>query len=135
MSACLAGKCCKYNGESNYAPSLLKKFQDDEIVLVCPEQLGGLPTPRTPCEKVGERILTKDGDDVTAQFLKGAQAALEQVKDCDLVILQKRSPSCGVHQVYDGTFSGRLVEGSGVFAQKVKMSNIPIMEAESEILE
>ncbi len=132
MSACVAGKNCKYNGQNNFCPSLLKKYKDEEIILVCPEQLGGLSTPRTPCEIVDGCVMTRDGLDVTEQFELGADRAFELVKDCDLVILQKRSPSCGASQIYDGSFQGKLVNGEGLFAKKLKMSKIPIMEAESE---
>lgn len=132
MSACLAGRNCKYNGKNNLNQKVMKQFENDQIILVCPEQLGGLDTPRTPCEIRSGRVVNREGTDVTEQFEQGANAAFELVKDCDLVVLQPRSPSCGVSHVYDGTFSGKLVEGCGFFAKKCKMSNIPIMEAESE---
>lgn len=132
MSACLAGRNCKYNGKNNLNEKVMKQFENDKIILVCPEQLGGLDTPRIPCEIRSGRVVNREGTDVTEQFEQGADAAFELVKDCDLVVLQPRSPSCGASHVYDGTFSGKLVEGCGIFAKKCKMSNIPIMEAESE---
>ena len=104
------------------------------MVPVCPEMLGGLSCPRIPCEKVGNKIMDKEGNDCTKQFIKGAEEALNIAKEkqVDFAILQKRSPSCGNSVIYDGTFKGNLIAGNGVFAQKLQSLNIPIMEAESE---
>lgn len=132
MSACLAGVCCKYNGQSNADPSLIERFKEDELILVCPEMRGGLSCPRTPCEIKEGRVLNQNGIDVTEAFELGADKAIERVKECDLIVLQPRSPSCGLSQVYDGSFQNKLISGSGIFAQKAKKLNIPLMEADSK---
>lgn len=134
VSACLLGKNCKYNGSNNLNTKLIELLKDHEVIPVCPEMLGGLDCPRIPCEKNGQRIINQAGEDMTLQFITGAQLALDIAKenDIDLAILQRRSPSCGLSVIYDGTFTGKLVSGSGVFAALLKELNIPILEAESE---
>lgn len=136
ISACLMGFNCKYSGGNNKLPEQrLKKLQEKyELYPVCPEVLGGLPTPRVPSERVGDKVLTKDGRDVTAQFQKGAQAAYELAKSigAELAVLKENSPSCGHGTVYDGTFSGTLISGDGVTAEKLKEIEIKII-GESEI--
>ena len=111
-----------------------KLLKEHEVVPVCPEMLGGLSCPRIPCEKVGDKIMDKEGNDCTKQFIKGAEIALNIAKEkqVDFAILQRRSPSCGYSLIYDGTFNGNLIVGSGIFAQKLQSLDIPIMEAESE---
>ena len=132
ISACLLGRNCKYNGKNNYNASLCKLLEGHEIVPICPETMGGLSTPRTPCELKNGKVISKTGVDCTFEYVKGSQLAYDLVKDCDLIILQKRSPSCGNSLVYDGTFSGKLISGQGVFAQMLKNLNIPILEADAE---
>ena len=134
VSACLLGYDCKYNGKNNYNSKIVELLKEHEVIPVCPEMFGGLSCPRIPCEKVGDRILDKEGNDCTKQFIKGAEEALNIAKEkqVDFAILQKRSPSCGNSVIYDGTFKGNLIAGNGVFAQKLQSLNIPIMEAESE---
>ena len=111
-----------------------KLLKEHEVVPVCPEMLGGLSCPRIPCEKVRDKIMDKEGNDCTKQFIKGAEIALNIAKEkqVDFAILQRRSPSCGYSLIYDGTFNGNLIVGSGIFAQKLQSLDIPIMEAESE---
>jgi len=120
ISACLLGVNCKYNGGANPVSearlaALKEKYT---LVPVCPESYGGLTTPRPPSERVGERVLARDGTDVTAQYEKGAQAALRlaELFGCKTAILKERSPSCGHGMIYDGTFSGALTPGDGVTA-------------------
>lgn len=120
ISACLLGVNCKYNGGANPVSearlaALKEKYT---LVPVCPESYGGLATPRPPSERVGERVLARDGADVTAQYEKGAQAALRlaELFGCKKAILKERSPSCGHGTIYDGTFSGALTPGDGVTA-------------------
>ncbi len=120
ISACLLGVNCKYNGGANPVSearlaALKEKYT---LVPVCPESYGGLATPRPPSERVGERVLARDGADVTAQYGKGAQAALRlaELFGCKKAILKERSPSCGHGMIYDGTFSGALTPGDGVTA-------------------
>ena len=134
VSACLLGYNCKYNGKNNLNSKIFELLKTHEVIPVCPEMFGGLSCPRIPCEKVGDRILDKEGNDCTKQFIKGAEEALNIAKEkqVDFAILQKRSPSCGNSVIYDGTFKGNLIAGNGVFAQKLQSLNIPIMEAESE---
>ena len=134
VSACLLGYNCKYNGKNNLNSKIVELLKTHEVIPVCPEMFGGLSCPRIPCEKVGDRILDKEGNDCTKQFIKGAEEALNIAKEkqVDFPILQKRSPSCGNSVIYDGTFKGNLIAGNGVFAQKLQSLNIPIMEAESE---
>ena len=117
VSACLLGYNCKYNGKNNLNKKIVELLKDHEVIPVCPE-----------------RILDKEGNDCTKQFIKGAEIALNIAKEkqVDFAILQRRSPSCGYSVIYDGTFTGNLVTGSGVFAQMLQGLNIPIMEAESE---
>ena len=132
VSACLLGRNCKYNGKNNFNSSLCALLEGHEIVPVCPEMFGGLPAPRTPCEIVNGKVIGKDGMDYTLNYMKGSQKALDMVRDCDLIILQKRSPSCGNSQVYDGTFSGHLISGQGTFAQMLQELKISVLEADAE---
>ena len=119
VSACLAGENCKYNGGNNRSEKVLKLMAENEVLTVCPEQMGGLPTPRVPAEIRDGVVTAKDGRNVDAQFRAGAAKCLEIAKkeQPDLIVLQSRSPSCGVKQRYDGTFSGKLVDRAGVTAQ------------------
>ena len=119
VSACLAGENCKYNGGNNRNEKVLQLMAENEVLTVCPEQMGGLPAPRIPAEIRGGVVTARDGRIVDAQFRTGAAKCLEIAKreQPDLIVLQSRSPSCGVKQRYDGTFSGKLVNGAGVTAQ------------------
>ena len=132
VSACLLGENCKYNGGNNRNERVLRYVQGHEVIPVCPEVLGGLPCPRKPVEWVGERVLTRDGDDCTENFRIGVQRALEVIADqhVDLAILQSRSPTCGVKQIYDGTFSGVRIDGQGALAKALAAQGIPLMDAE-----
>ena len=132
VSACLLGENCKYNGGNNRNERVLRYVQGHEVIPVCPEVLGGLPCPRKPVEWVGERVLTQDGDDCTENFRIGVQKALEVIADqqVDLAILQSRSPTCGVKQIYDGTFSGVRIDGQGALAKALAVRGIPLMDAE-----
>ena len=97
VSACLLGENCKYNGGNNYSPAVEALKEKFDIIPVCPEQLGGLPTPRTPSERAGEKVLARGGTDVTAEYRKGAEGALAIAKanGVKFAVLQERSPSCG----------------------------------------
>lgn len=119
VSACLAGVNCKYNGGNNLNEKVLRLMEDNEVITVCPEQLGGLPTPRVPSEICDGVVMTRDGRVVDQEFRSGAEKCLEIARreEPDLIVLQSRSPSCGVHERYDGTFSGTLTSGAGVTAQ------------------
>ena len=132
VSACLVGENCKYNGGSNRNEKVLEFIQDQEVILICPEVMGGLPTPRIPAEITGEQVMTRDGRDVTEEYFRGAQLTLElaQKVQPDLIILQSRSPSCGVKQRYDGTFTGTLIEGSGVTARLLTRHGFSVIDVE-----
>ena len=119
VSACLAGDNCKYNGGHNRNEKVLRLMEENEVILVCPEMMGGLPAPRSPVEICDGTAVAKNGRNVDREFRLGAAKCLEIAKQerPDLIVLQSRSPSCGVKQRYDGTFSGKLVEGAGVTAQ------------------
>ncbi len=118
VSACLAGVHCRYNGEGQEDPEVVRLLGSGQAVPVCPEQLGGLNTPRPPFERKNGRVQDKDGNDATEAFEHGAEEALRLAKlaGCTAAVLQPRSPSCGFGRIYDGTFSGTLVPGEGVFA-------------------
>ena len=132
VSACLLGENCKYNGGNNLRPELLRLLSGHSVIPVCPEVLGGLPVPRVPAEIVNGTVMNREGDCVDAAFRLGAEKALELAKQeqPDLIILQSRSPSCGVKQVYDGTFSGTLIPGEGVFAQLARQAGFQVADAE-----
>lgn len=119
VSACLLGVNCKYSGGNNLCPQILALAQKYPLVPVCPEQLGGLPTPRFPSERVGETVQNNVGEDVTQVFQRGAQEALKigMLYGCDTAILKTNSPSCGHGVIYDGTFSGQKIQGEGLTAQ------------------
>ncbi len=132
-SACLLGVCCRYDGESKPCQAIMDLTKAHELIPVCPEQLGGLPTPRVPSEIRGNQVVTREGRDVTAAYEKGAEEAarLYRMLQCDLAILKARSPSCGCGQVYDGSFSGALVPGDGITAQTLKKNGAAIRTEEN----
>ena len=131
VSACLLGENCKYNGGNNYSPDVERLRERFELVSVCPEQLGGLPTPRVPSERVGERVLTRDGQDVTEAFRQGAERTLDiaRAEGALRAVLQVRSPSCGCGMIYDGTFSGTLVPGKGVAAELLGKNGVKVYDS------
>ena len=132
VSACLAGENCKYNGGNNRDEKVLKLMEGNDVITVCPEELGGLPTPRIPSEIREGVVMTKDGRNVDAEFRAGARRCLEMAEkeQPDLIILQPRSPSCGVKQRYDGSFSGKLTDGSGVTAELLMKHGFHVTDAE-----
>jgi len=132
VSACLLGENCKYNGTNNYNDIIVEFIRGHEVMAVCPEVLGGLSVPRKPAEIVYGMIMTEEGISVNKEFHEGAALALKQALNgkIDMAILQSRSPSCGVNQIYDGTFSGRLIEGQGVFAEMLRGAGIKVVDAE-----
>ena len=128
ISACLLGVCCRYDGASKSYPGIAELAKQHTLIPVCPEQLGGLPTPRPPSERQGERVISVSGTDVTEQYRRGAQEALRLCKlfGCDAAVLKEKSPSCGYGQIYDGTFSGTLAAGDGVTAALLRAHGIPV---------
>lgn len=132
VSACLLGKNCKYNGGNNLNQGVLEFIEGHEVIGVCPEQLGGLSTPRLPAEIVDGVVTNKEGVSVDNEFRKGAQSALAAALEnkVNLAILQSRSPSCGVKEIYDGSFSGKKIKGQGVFAKLLSARGIKVLDAE-----
>lgn len=126
------GDNCKYDGGNNKSEKLLKFVDGHEVFKVCPESLGGLPTPRDPSEMVDGVIKSNKGVTVDEEFRQGAQKTLKIALDnnVDMAILQSRSPSCGVHQIYDGTFSGTLITGMGVCAKLLSENGIKVIDIE-----
>jgi uncharacterized protein YbbK (DUF523 family) len=132
VSACLAGVNCRYDGGTKPCAAVIRLVAEEQAIPVCPEQLGGLPTPRLPAEQVGEKVIRKDGLDVTAEFMRGAREALKiaRLVGAKTAILKARSPSCGSGKIYDGSFTGRLVDGDGVFAGLCKKEGIEVRTEE-----
>ena len=132
VSACLLGRNCKYNGGNNLDERVLEFVKDKEVIEVCPEAMAGLGIPRTPMEIVNGVLINKDGVVVDQAVRAAVDEILQAIKDqqIDLAILKSRSPTCGVRQVYDGSFTGTLISGSGVFAQALHDAGIPTVDAE-----
>ena len=132
VSACLIGENCKYNGGNNRDEELLNLLSGHEVIAVCPEVLGGLPTPRQPSELRNGRVISRNGQDVDAAFRLGAEKCLEIARKAepDLIILQSRSPSCGVNEIYDGSFSGKKMKGQGVFAKMLMEQGVKVIDVE-----
>ncbi len=128
ISACLMGAACRYDGKRQPMEQLAQLMRHYHLIPVCPEQLGGLSTPRTPAERVDDRVLTADGRDVTAAYTAGAEEVLRLAKfyGCTKAMLKERSPSCGHGRIYDGTFSRTLKDGSGVTAQLLTEHGITV---------
>lgn len=134
ISACLVGENCKYNGGNNLHPQIDVLLEKYDLIPFCPEMEGGLPTPRNPSEVKGESVFMDNGKDVTENFLKGAKKALMlclflKIK---IAVLKERSPSCGTHQIHDGSFSEKLINGMGVTAKMLKENGIEVY-SENEI--
>lgn len=129
VSACLLGVACRYDGASKAYPLIDELCRRHQVVPVCPEIMGGLPTPRTPAERQGEQVVTKTGVDVTAQYRRGAEEALRlaQRLGCAVAVLKERSPSCGSGKIYDGTFTGALADGFGVAAERLQNAGIRVI--------
>ena len=132
VSACLLGENCKYSGGNNRNDRLLDFLQEHDVIPVCPEVLGGLPVPRTPAEIVDGTVMNRDGISVNEEFRFGAKKALAIAvrEQPELIILQSRSPSCGVREIYDGTFTGRLIPGEGVFASMARKAGFTVLDTE-----
>lgn len=137
VSACLAGINCKYNGKNNFNPKIKELVISGKAIPLCPEVLGGMPTPRTPCEIIKDsqgllKIISKEGRDFTTEFELGARKTLNVIKTLGIkkAILQPRSPSCGFGKIYDGSFSGQLIPGNGITAQLLLENNIKLLTLE-----
>ena len=129
ISACLAGEKCRMDGKDKLMPEIRRLVENGEAVAVCPEVLGGLPTPRSPSERRGDRVVNAADEDVTEQFRRGAEEAMRICKEngCTMAILKSKSPSCGCGVIHNGQFDGGLIEGNGVFAQRLLDSGIKVI--------
>ena len=140
VSACLVGINCKYDGKNNYNKEIEKLVYDGQAIPLCPEVMGGLSTPRVPSEIIvidgEERVISKEGIDVTSEFLLGAKKTLEvaQILNINTAILQKRSPSCGVYEIYDGSHTNKIIKGEGITTKLLKKHNINVI-TEDELWE
>ena len=134
ISACLLGICCRYDGRSVPCDRALALSERYNLIPICPEIYGGLPTPRTPSERVGNKVLMRDMTDVTENYQRGAIASYEiaKINGCKVAVLKEKSPSCGKGKIYDGSFSGTLTEGNGVAAEYLTSHGILVL-GESEI--
>ena len=132
VSACLLGDNVKYNGGNNRHEKVLEYIKGHEVVPVCPEMLGGLPVPRAPGEIQDGIVRNEDGTSVDYEYRTGAAKALEiaESERIDMAILQSRSPSCGVNQIYDGSYTGRKIKGMGVFARLLSEKGYKVVDAE-----
>lgn len=132
-SACLLGVRCRYDGKDALNKKVIMLLKTETLIPVCPEQLGGLPTPREPAEIRGGRVITRSGKDVTENFKRGAEETLKIAKLFGIkeAVLKQRSPSCGCGRIYDGTFSGKIIEGDGVTTTLLKKHGIMVVTEEN----
>ena len=132
VSACLLGENCKYDGGNNYNPAVAEFVKDKEVLPICPEMMAGMGCPRIPIEIVDGVLMDRDGNNVDAAMRKAVEQAMEMIREEDIqcAVLQSRSPTCGVNQIYDGSFTGKLIEGSGVLAQALKLVGYRVVDAE-----
>ena len=132
VSACLLGENCKYNGGNNYNSAVAEFAKDKEVLAVCPEIMAGMGCPRTPIEIVDGVLTDRNGNNVDAAMREAIEKAMEIIRkeEIQCAVLQSRSPTCGVNQVYDGSFSGKLIDGSGLFAQALKDAGYQVIDAE-----
>ena len=134
VSACLLGLRVRYDGKSKPCEAVLRLLEKHELIPVCAEVFGGLPTPRVPAERTGSRVVAKDGRDVTEEYVRGAQeiARLARLYGCTHAILKEKSPSCGKGRIYDGTHTGTLTDGNGVLAELLMEMGVKVV-GETEI--
>lgn len=132
VSACLLGENCKYNGGNNDCPAVKEFVRGREVIPVCPEMAAGFGCPRTPIEIVNGVLYDRDGNNVDAPMRAAIGEILERIENEDIAcaVLKSRSPTCGVRQVYDGTFTGRLVDGMGLFARALQEAGIRVIDSE-----
>lgn len=130
VSACILGENCKYNGQNNFNAEIAELLRGREVVAVCPEALSGAGTPRPPAEVRDGKVYDIKGSDIDGLYREGVKRALEAVAGENIVcaVLQPRSPTCGVHEIYDGTFTGKLIEGMGIFARALSEAGIPVYD-------
>ena len=131
VSACLLGENCKYNGGNNYNPAVVEFVKGKEVLTICLEMMAGMGCPRTPIEIVNGVLMDRDGNNVDAAMREAVAKAMELIRkeDIQCAVMQSRSPTCGVNQIYDGSFSGKLIDGSGVLAQALKKAGYRVIDA------
>lgn len=132
VSGCLLGENCKYNGGNNYNPRVEEFLKDKEVISICPEIMAGMGCPRNPIEIVDGVLTDCHGKNVDSLIRKSVMEIMERIRDEEIqcAVLQSRSPTCGVNQVYDGTFSGKLIPGSGVFAKSLMDAGYLVIDGE-----
>ena len=132
VSACLLGENCKYNGGNNYSPAVAEFLKDKEVLPICPEIMAGMGCPRTSIEIVDRVLMDRNRNNVDAAMREAVAKAMKLIRkeDIQCAVLQSRSPTCGVNQIYDGSFSGKLIPGSGVLAQALKDAGYQVIDAE-----
>ena len=132
VSACLLGENCKYNGGNNYSSAVAEFVRGKEILPICPELMAGMGCPRTPIEIVDGVLMDRDGKNVDTAMREAVETAMKQLssEEIQCAVLQSRSPTCGVNQVYDGSFTGKLISGTGIFAQALKEAGYRVIDAE-----
>ena len=135
VSACLLGENCRYDASNNLIPNLSENLKNYQIIPVCPEVLGNLPTPRPPAEIKNNSVVTKDNEEVTLQFIEGANKTLDIALSnfCDIAILKEKSPSCGSSFIYDGSFSKSLIKGEGITTNLLRKNNILVLNENNYI--
>ena len=137
VSACLLGVACRYDGKSKEVERIKKLLSKYNLIPICPEQLGGLPTPRVPSERCEDKVINSQMEDVTLQYKKGAEEALRLAKifNCSIAILKAKSPSCGCGLIYDGSFSKTLITGNGTTTELLLKNGIKVFTENSPELE
>lgn len=132
VSSCLMGYNCKYNGGNNLNTKVVDFLRDKEVIEICPEMLGGMSIPRPCAEMVNGIIMESNGKNVDKEYRKAVELALEKIKgeDIDFAILQSRSPTCGVNKIYDGSFTGKLIKGRGLFAKALINRGYKVVDSE-----
>ena len=132
VSACLLGENCKYNGCNNYNAAVAEYVKDREVMAICPEMMAGMGCPRTPIEIVDGVLMDRNGNNVDAAMREAVAKAMEIIRkeEIQCAVLQSRSPTCGVNAVYDGSFSGKLIPGSGVLARALELAGYRVIDAE-----
>lgn len=132
VSGCLLGENCKYNGGNNYNPRVVEFLKGKEVISICPEIMAGMGCPRNPIEIVDGVLTDCHGKNVDSLIRKSVMEIMERIRDEEIqcAVLQSRSPTCGVNQVYDGTFSGKLIPGSGIFAKSLMDAGYRVIDVE-----
>ena len=132
VSGCLLGENCKYNGGNNYNPRVVEFLKGKEVISICPEMMAGMGCPRNPIEIVDGVLTDCHGKNVDSLIRKSVIEIMDRIRDEEIqcAILQSRSPTCGVNQVYDGTFSGKLIPGYGVFAKSLMDAGYRVIDGE-----